>query len=68
MRAAGFSDPFAGLPSELTATLWRTGLPRVRLDYVWIRSMLALGAIVMDSSASDHRMAVVEMLITRQGQ
>ncbi len=68
MRAAGFSDPFAGLPAELTATLWRTGLPRVRLDYIWVRSMLALGAVVMDSSASDHRMAVVEMLITRQGQ
>lgn len=67
MRAAGFSDPFAGLPQELTATLWRAGLPRVRLDYLWVRSMLALGAVVMDSSASDHRMAVIEVQLSRGG-
>lgn len=65
MRSAGFRDPFAGLPQELTATLWRTGLPRVRLDYLWVRSMQALGALVMDNAASDHRMAVVEVQITR---
>jgi endonuclease/exonuclease/phosphatase family metal-dependent hydrolase len=68
MRKAGFSDPFAGLPLELSATLWRTGLPHVRFDYLWTRSMLPLGAVVMDTSASDHRMAVIEALITRQGQ
>lgn len=65
IRAAGFRDPFAGLPQELTATLARTGLPHVRLDYLWVRSMQALGALVMDSAASDHRMAVVEVQITR---
>jgi endonuclease/exonuclease/phosphatase family metal-dependent hydrolase len=65
MRTAGFRDPFAGQPKELTATLWRTGLPHVQLDYLWVRSMLALGALVMDSAPSDHRMAVVEVQITR---
>jgi len=39
----------------------------VRLDYLWVRSMLALGAVVMDSSASDHRMAVIEVQISRGG-
>lgn len=67
MRRAGFRDPFEGQPKETTATLWRTGLPRVQLDYLWLRSLGALGAIVMDSAASDHRMAVVEVQITRGG-
>ncbi|HEX2906324.1 MAG TPA: hypothetical protein VHO69_05645 [Phototrophicaceae bacterium] len=67
LRAAGFSDPFAGLPQELKATLWRTGYPRVQFDYLWVRSMQALGAVVMDSNASDHRMAVIEVQITRGG-
>ncbi len=67
LRNAGFRDPLAELPPELQATLWRVGLPRVRLDYLWVRSMLTLGAVVMDSAASDHRMAVVEVQLTRGG-
>ncbi|MBI5669331.1 MAG: hypothetical protein HZC41_15110 [Chloroflexi bacterium] len=67
MRRAGFRDPFEGQPKETTATLWRTGLPRVQIDYLWLRSLGALGAVVMDSAASDHRMAVVEVQITRGG-
>lgn len=65
MRAAGFADPFAGLPLELSATFARTGYPRARLDYLWVRNMLPVGALVMDSSASDHRLAVTEVLINR---
>lgn len=64
MRASGFTDPFAGLPLELSATLWRTNL-RARIDYVWLRNLTPLGAVVMDSAASDHRMAVVEVIINR---
>jgi endonuclease/exonuclease/phosphatase family metal-dependent hydrolase/uncharacterized protein YggT (Ycf19 family) len=63
MRSAGFDDPFAGLPIELSATLWRTGLPRVRFDYLWLRNLGRLSAGVLDSSASDHRMAVAEVAV-----
>jgi endonuclease/exonuclease/phosphatase family metal-dependent hydrolase len=67
MRAFGFNDPFAGNPIELSATLQRTGQPRVRIDYIWTRPpLLNLGVGVMDSSASDHRMATVEVRITSQ--
>lgn len=67
MRVSGFTDPFAGLPSELSATLWRTNA-RARFDYLWARNVLPLGALVMESHASDHRMAVVEILVNRQLQ
>jgi endonuclease/exonuclease/phosphatase (EEP) superfamily protein YafD len=66
MRAAGFVDPFAGLPLELSATLWRTGI-RARVDFLWVRPPLtATSAGVMDTHPSDHRMAVIEVQITRR--
>ncbi len=65
MRAAGFDDPFAGLPLELSATLWRTGVPRVRFDYLWLRRLGRLSAGVLDTNASDHRMAVAEVSLGR---
>jgi len=69
MRQAGFANPFAGLPVELSATLRRTGQPRVQLDYIWTRPPLFnLGAGVMPGTASDHLMAVVEVRITSQPQ
>ncbi len=68
IRAASFTDPFAGLPIALSATFQRTNYPRTRLDYLWLRSLNAFGANVIDSTASDHRMAVVGVEITRQGQ
>lgn len=65
MRNTGFVDPLAGLPLEISATLWRTGL-RARLDYLWIRPpLLATRAGVIDSHASDHRMVVIELQISR---
>jgi endonuclease/exonuclease/phosphatase (EEP) superfamily protein YafD len=65
MRDTGFVDPLAGLPLEIAGTLWRTGL-RARLDYLWIRPpLLATRAGVIDSQASDHRMVVVELQISR---
>lgn len=68
LRAAGFTDPFAGLPNELSATLWRTGYPRVRLDYLWVwrRSILPVGANTVSSPASDHRLGVIEVAIGGQ--
>jgi endonuclease/exonuclease/phosphatase family metal-dependent hydrolase len=65
MRAASFTDPFAGLPIEISATFQRTNYPLTRLDYVWLRSLNAVGANGITSVASDHRMAVVEVQITR---
>jgi endonuclease/exonuclease/phosphatase (EEP) superfamily protein YafD len=66
MRAAGFRDPFAGQANDLSATLWRTGYPRVRLDYLWVwrNSLVPIGALTIDSGASDHRLAVIEAVIT----
>lgn len=65
LRAAGFVDPFAGLPLELSATLWRTGI-RARVDFLWVRPpLLATSAGVMDTYPSDHRMAVVELQLAR---
>jgi endonuclease/exonuclease/phosphatase family metal-dependent hydrolase len=68
MRAAGFVDPFAGQANEISATLWRTGYPHVRLDYLWVwrRSLIPIGANTIDSSASDHRLAVIEAAIASQ--
>lgn len=67
MRNAGFLDPFAGtgLPSELSATLWRTGYPKVQFDYLWLwrRSLVPVGANTVNTNASDHRMAVIETFI-----
>ncbi|MBI1280200.1 MAG: hypothetical protein GC179_18880 [Anaerolineaceae bacterium] len=67
MRNAGFLDPFAGtgLPEELSATLWRTGYPKVQFDYLWLwrRSLVPIGANTVNTNASDHRMAVIETFI-----
>jgi endonuclease/exonuclease/phosphatase family metal-dependent hydrolase len=65
MRRAGFSDPFAGLPLELSATLVRTGIPAARFDYLWLRNLSAVGAIVIDNGASDHGMAVAGVQLNR---
>lgn len=64
IRANGFVDPFAGYPIELAATLRRTGL-RARFDYIWVRNLTPVEAGVMDGDASDHRMAVAQLLVTR---
>lgn len=67
MRSAGFIDPFAGtgLPIELTATLARTGYPQVRFDYLWLwrRSLVPNGVGTVNTTASDHRMVVVEAFV-----
>lgn len=68
MRQVGFTDPFAGLPIELAATFIRANYPPTRLDYLWLRSLNATGVNVIDTRASDHRLAVVGVEITRQGQ
>lgn len=66
LSGAGFTDPFAGLPLEIAATLVRSGVPRARFDYIWLRNLPANeGVLVLDSPASDHRLAVVGVFIER---
>jgi endonuclease/exonuclease/phosphatase family metal-dependent hydrolase len=66
LRASGFSDPFAGYPLELGATLVRSGVPHAVFDYIWLRNLpIGEGALVLDSAASDHRLAVVSVVIER---
>jgi endonuclease/exonuclease/phosphatase family metal-dependent hydrolase len=61
----GFSDPFAGSLIERSATLVRLGL-NARVDYLWIYPEIANGVGVIESSASDHRLAFVSLLLTPQ--
>jgi len=63
MQATGLADPFASQPPTESYTLSQTGR-RARLDYLWT-NVLALGAVVIDSRASDHALAVVGLQIQR---
>jgi endonuclease/exonuclease/phosphatase family metal-dependent hydrolase len=56
---AGFSDPFVVGGFEPSPTS-PSESPRERIDYVWIRALSAVDAQVPDSTASDHRMVVIE--------
>ncbi|TEU22237.1 MAG: hypothetical protein E3J21_00460 [Anaerolineales bacterium] len=56
---AGFSDPFAVGGFEPSPTS-PSESPQERIDYVWIRGLSVVGAQVLDSTASDHRMVVIE--------
>ncbi|MBI1259364.1 MAG: hypothetical protein GC204_18005 [Chloroflexi bacterium] len=66
MKNAQFSDPFAGLPLELSATFVRTGFPPARFDYLWTCNLPSIGAIVLPDPPSDHRLAVAGLVLTRQ--
>jgi endonuclease/exonuclease/phosphatase family metal-dependent hydrolase len=56
---AGFVDPFValGLGSPPTDPAIE---PTERIDFVWLRDLLPLDAQVLESTASDHRLVVVE--------
>jgi endonuclease/exonuclease/phosphatase (EEP) superfamily protein YafD len=60
--AAEFRDPFAKMEEAATDPAFTS--PAVdsvkRIDYVWLRGLVAQDAWVSDSLASDHRMVVVE--------
>lgn len=57
----GFADPFAGSTIERSATLVRTGLSS-RVDYIWLYpENIAEGVGVINSDASDHRLAFVSI-------
>lgn len=66
LRAAGFSDPFAGLPLEIGATFVRQGQPRARFDYLWLCNLPSEGVgVLQGSAASDHRIAYAGVVLTR---
>lgn len=62
MKATGLVDPFESQPPTESYTLSQTGR-RARLDYLWT-NMLALGAVTIDSRASDHALAVVGVQVS----
>jgi endonuclease/exonuclease/phosphatase family metal-dependent hydrolase len=57
---AGFTDGAAADDASPTSP---SETPRTRIDYVWIRGLRPVAAKVLDSTASDHRMVVVEALL-----
>lgn len=64
LRQTGFVDPFAGSNPSVSATYVRADT-RARIDYLWLwrQSLSAIGNNVIESSASDHRMAIVGVQI-----
>lgn len=64
-RNYGFNDPFAGTNLTLTSTLNRSNLDPARIDYLWVwqQSLPQAGVNVVESNASDHRMAYVAFQI-----
>jgi endonuclease/exonuclease/phosphatase family metal-dependent hydrolase len=59
LTEAGFVDPFIGSGFEPPPTSPSED-PEERIDYVWIRGLRPVDAQVLESTASDHRMVVVE--------
>jgi endonuclease/exonuclease/phosphatase family metal-dependent hydrolase len=57
---AGFSDPFV-VGGFAPAPTSPSESPQERIDYVWMRGLNAVDAQVLDSTASDHRMVVIEV-------
>lgn len=59
LMEAGFVDPFIAAGFEPSPTS-PSEEPKERIDYVWIRGLRPVDARVLESTASDHRMVVVE--------
>jgi len=59
---AGFTDGAVAFDPSPTSP---SESPRERIDYIWIRDLKPVAAEVLDSTASDHRMVVVEALLER---
>jgi len=57
---AGFTDGAAAFDPSPTSP---SEAPTERIDYVWMRGLRPVDARVLDSTASDHRMVVVEALL-----
>jgi len=57
---AGMQDPFVAADQEMVMTSPAID-PTERIDYFWLRGLSPRAAWVSDSTASDHRMVVVEV-------
>ncbi len=68
IQNTNFNDTFAGSNIINSATLVRTGV-QARVDYLWFweQALPSMGNGVIDSPASDHRLAFVEVLLRRDG-
>lgn len=66
IQNTNFNDTFAGSNLINSATLVRTGV-RARTDYLWLweQTLTSNGNGVIDSNASDHRLAFVEVILRR---
>ncbi|KPL23621.1 MAG: hypothetical protein AMJ93_04260 [Anaerolineae bacterium SM23_84] len=62
LTGAGFLDPFIAGGFEPLPTS-PSEEPEERIDYVWIRGLRPVDAQVPKSTASDHRMVVVEVAL-----
>lgn len=60
IAAAGLDDPFPALGLGSPATDPALN-PTKRIDFVWLRDLAPVDARVLDSTASDHRLVVVEV-------
>jgi endonuclease/exonuclease/phosphatase family metal-dependent hydrolase len=60
VTAAGFTDPHAEL-GIVEANSFPSQLPVRRVDYVLVRNLKPLALQMVDSTASDHRLVVVEV-------
>jgi endonuclease/exonuclease/phosphatase family metal-dependent hydrolase len=57
---AGFTDGAVAFDPSPTSP---SESPRNRIDYVWLRGLKPMDAQVLESTASDHRMVVVEAVL-----
>jgi endonuclease/exonuclease/phosphatase family metal-dependent hydrolase len=64
IRLAGFSDPFESLNIDPAPNTSPAIDPDNRIDFVWLRGFDPVDAWVADSLASDHRMVVVEVVLS----
>lgn len=64
LRDANLDDPFTTTEGDVALTSPAID-PTKRIDYVWLDGLTARRAWVSDSTASDHRMVVVEVQLNQ---
>jgi endonuclease/exonuclease/phosphatase family metal-dependent hydrolase len=66
IQGAGFVDPFVSLGLAPPPTSPAIS-PTKRIDFVWLRDLPPLDARLLDATASDHRLVVVEAGLPGRG-
>jgi len=62
IAAADFVDPFVATGAEPSPTS-PSEAPKRRIDFVWVRGLQPTAAEVLASTASDHRLVVIEVAL-----